>query len=94
MKKLKSYDDLRQERYEHNGRIYSIVDLTIAPLEADGTRYDGHFTELMQEHYGQYKYELADMTEDDIVVISRFTSFKLAREAIENGTITLEWEYS
>lgn len=93
MKQLQSYDELRQERYEHDGHTYSIVDLTIPPLEANGTRAEGRFTELMEAQYGAFKYELADTTDiDNIVILQRFSTIEAARTAITTGYMSLEWE--
>ena len=93
MKRIKSLDPLRQERWEHKGRKYSIVDLTIAPLEANGHRasdYTGsEFTKLMTEFYGEYRFELADVT-DEIEVMDRFRSFEEAQKAITDELLTKE----
>lgn len=87
MKHLRSNDPTRQERYEHEGRIYSIVDLTVPP--------DGHtttvdqaewFRDIMIRHYGLYKYELAEMPTSDnpnIKLIGRYPSFDKAKQAID-----------
>lgn len=63
MKQLTSFDPERQERWKHKGREYSIVDLVVEPLEANGKRgYPGSkFSELMAENYGDYHYELAEL---------------------------------
>jgi hypothetical protein len=88
MKPLKPFDKQRQERWEHNGRKYSIVDLTIAPREESGMRASSapssRFPEVMLSAYGSQHFELADVT-DGIDVIGRYTSFEEAREAIEHG---------
>ncbi len=89
MKQLVSEDPKRQERWEHKGREYSIVNLVMAPLEQDGNRasdYEGsRFEELMAAHHGDYRYELAETTQDSVEVLRRYTSFEDARDAIESG---------
>lgn len=82
MRKLKSFDEGVQERYRHKGRTYSIVNLTKPPLEANGSRAGGRFTELMEEHYHPFIYELADMTDGKIVIVDRYTSVENAKEEI------------
>lgn len=92
MKQLSSEDPKRQERWEHKGREYSIVNLVMAPLEQDGSRasdYEGsRFEERMAALHGAYRYELAELTQDgDVEVLGRFTSFEDACDAIESGMI-------
>jgi hypothetical protein len=89
MKRLIPFDKQRQERWEHNGREYSIADLTIAPLERNGLRAsdqpDSRFTAFIVSYYGSAHFELADLT-DGIQVIGLYASFEEARKAIELGS--------
>ena len=92
MRRLKSTDPKRQQRWRLGKRDFSIVDLTIAPLEINGLRAtdvdpQSRFTELMVKHYGIYRYELAETTGDDIVILGRFTSFQDAKEHLESGEV-------
>lgn len=82
MKQLKSFDEKAQERYKHKGRTYSVVNLTVPPLEADGSRAGKRFTELMTEHYAPFIYELADMTNGKIVIVGRYTDVEKAKDEI------------
>lgn len=89
MRRIKSSDPIRQQLWEHDGERYSIVDLTIAPLEANGHRATDYpnskFTELMHRFHGVYHFELANVTDPEIEVIDRYTSFESAQEAIRMG---------
>jgi len=82
MKPLKPSDKQQQERWEYNGRKYSIVDLTIAPLERNGLRASdlpgSRFSEVMLSAHGRHHFEVADVT-DGIDVIGRYASFEAAR---------------
>jgi hypothetical protein len=83
MKRIESNDAPRQELWEHEGKTYSIVDLIIPPLEANGERAGGKFIDLMYEMYHPYRYELARFNGERVVVLGRYISFSRARRAIK-----------
>lgn len=91
MRKLGTKDPGRQQRWRMGKRDFSIVDLTIPPLESNGERHfdpENRFSTLMLQHYGPYHFELAEVTEPEPVeVIGRFTSFKEAKEYLESGNV-------
>lgn len=82
MKKLKSFDKRIQERYEHKGRTYSIINLTVPALELKDTPAGDDYSELMNEAYYPNIYELADMTDSFIIIIARYPNIEDAKKEI------------
>lgn len=90
MKLLKSFDKDRQWRFEHKGRNYSIVDLTVPVGREEiqkiqyGPDMIKRMTETSKMMYGSHKWELADTTEG-IEILGRFASLEEAKQAIKDG---------
>lgn len=89
MKSLKSFDEGRQWRFDHKGRYYSIVDLTVVVgrEEIAKLKYGSDMIKRMEETskmmYGNAKFELADTTEG-IEIIGRYETLEKAKEGIKN----------
>lgn len=80
MRKLKALRN-GQQRWEHKGHIYSIVDLTAWPEftpEPPGSNWDS-----LMAFYKPYNFELAEVTINNIEVINRYRSFEAAKEGIK-----------
>jgi hypothetical protein len=86
MKQLKSHDPERQQLWQYEGRTYSIIDVTLAPLESDSTRMGGDFTQgfrdILIEALGSADFELADAIGGRAEVLGRFESFEAAQQGI------------
>ena len=81
MKKLKAFRH-GQERYEHNGKIYSIVDLCAWPEKDIPKPIDSHWDKFVA-FYKPFNFELAEQSDKGIdVFLDRFKSFDEAKEFI------------
>lgn len=80
MKKLKAFRP-GQERYEHNGKIYSIVDLCAWPEKDIPEPIDSPWDKIMS-YYKPFNFELAEQSDKGIDVLDRFESFDEAKEFI------------
>jgi len=84
MKRLESYDPPRQQMWEHDGRRYSIVDLTLLPRRKDMLAMGMSLeSEKYLEFYRPYNFELAEITDGRVEVLERFASYEEAREFIK-----------
>lgn len=90
MIRLRCRDPKRQELWQHKEVVYSLVNLTIAPLEYNGTRATdflaSNFTKLMIDHYAPYIYEVAQLG-TDVVIVGRYKTKREARSAIKSEVI-------
>lgn len=83
---LDSLDPPRQVRFETGGHIFSVVNMIIPPLEEDGTRTNGKYTDLMYAQYHPNIFEAMDQTTGKIV--GRYSSVDDAIRIITNRS----WE--
>lgn len=81
MRRLKAFN-ANQERWSHNGRVYSIIDLTKWPETAAPMPAGSNYEELMRQHYQLAPFELAEQTDDNVNVIQRFETIDQARDFI------------
>lgn len=84
MKELKSTDPDYQTIVEHKGKMFSIVDLCVMPLEDNGKRFEPKHKDLL-ERYRPFNYELALIDGDVPEVLDRFTSVENAKIFIEDN---------
>lgn len=84
LREIEPIDPVKQKMYRYKGRVYSVVDLRIPPLEANGTRAGGRFIDIMHNSYYPYCFEIADMSAG-IVPLERVKSFEAARRWIKNN---------
>lgn len=103
MKRLKSADSPRQQRWEHGGREFSIVDLAVMPFREeakkewlpevkDFDKFHKRFEEIALSTYGEYHYELADISGEKIEIVGRYLSYDQAKEGIKAWVLSLENE--
>jgi hypothetical protein len=90
VKQLEATDPLRQQVWEHDSRIYSIVNLTLPPKSVRDldVMSNGEYAELTK-HYSALKFEVDELTEDGAVVkLGRFATVKDAKNAIKDSLFT------